>query len=97
MKTVLTTLASDVGNNSVCAGGRGKKERAEKIPGGRARVGQGECRQLDLAMEIGSWQGENVSTGNSGDTSRLEFIGKGKDIPQPSWGGWHWKIKQDQS
>lgn len=87
---VLAGPASDKGSQSVCAGGEGKKglRSLEGRGGGMRRM-----QQPNLAMETGSWQGGNVSTGDLGHTGGLGFIGKGKDRPQRAWGGWDWKIK----
>ena len=49
------------------------KERALRIPESRARVGQGEAKQLDLALKTDSWQTGNIATGDEGHSSGFAF------------------------
>lgn len=52
---MLASLASEVGSGSACAEGKRKQGRARTISGDSAVVGQGEFRQLALAVDKGCW------------------------------------------
>lgn len=89
---MLASPASDTGSNHVCAlGGAGRKKGLRSLE--ESRGGARRKQAAGLGMGTGSWQRGHLSTGDSGHTSGLGFIGKSKDRPQPSMGGWDWKIK----
>lgn len=67
----------------MCAEGKGKQGRAGKISGGSAVVGQGEFRQLALAMERGAGREDVYLLGIQASLVGLGLLARVRTGPNP--------------